>query len=80
MIEFVAMNRNVRIDLQPGLYDFHPLSATGKTFLLKMIKSVGDPRKIAVTYHDILMGIDLRKIIDSKPELLLLDRFDLYDD
>lgn len=80
MIEFIAMNRKVNIDLEPGLYNFHPDSATGKTLLLKMVKSIGERDKIAVTYHDILMGIDIDKVIALKPKLLILDRFDLYDE
>lgn len=79
MIEFVAYNRKVIIDLNPGLYNFHPESATGKTLLLKMVKSIGDENKVAVTYHDILMGFVLDKVIASQPELIILDRFDLYD-
>lgn len=80
MIEFIAMNRKVKIDLEPGLYSFHPDSATGKTLLLKMVKSIGEKDKLAITYHDILMGIDLDKVISAKPNLLILDRFDLYDE
>lgn len=79
MIAFVAMNRKVSIDLEPGLYDIYSASATGKTLLLKMIKSIGDEKKLAVTYHDILMGLDLERVIEKQPELLMLDRFDLYD-
>lgn len=79
MIEFVAMNRKVNIDLEPGLYNFHPDSATGKTLLVKMVKSIGEKNKIAITYHDMLMGLDIEKIIAGKPQLLILDRFDLYD-
>ena len=66
MIEFVAMNRKVNIDLEPGLYNFHPDSATGKTLLVKMVKSIGEKDKIAITYHDMLMGPDLEKIIAVK--------------
>ena len=66
MIEFVAMNRKVNIDLEPGLYNFHPDSATGKTLLVKMVKSIGEKHKIAITYHDMLMGLDLEKIIAVK--------------
>ena len=66
MIEFVAMNRKVNIDLEPGLYNFHPDSATGKTLLVKMVKSIGEKDKIAITYHDMLMGLDLEKIIAVK--------------
>lgn len=79
MITFVAMNRKVSVDLEPGLYDIYSASATGKTLLLKMIKSIGDEKKLAVTYHDILMGLDLERVIEKQPELLMLDRFDLYD-
>lgn len=78
-IEFVANNRKVKIDLNPGLYVFDSNAATGKTLLSKMIKSVGDEKKLAVTYHDILMGLDLERVIEKQPELLVLDRFDLYD-
>ena len=66
MIEFVAMNRKVNIDLEPGLYNFHPDSATGKTLLVKMVKSIGEKDKIAITYHDMLMGLDLEKITAGK--------------
>lgn len=79
MIEFIAMNRKVNIDLEPGLYSFHPDSATGKTLLVKMVKSIGEKDKIAITYHDIIMGLDIGKVISNKPKLLILDRFDLYD-
>lgn len=79
MIKFTAMNRKVSINLEPGLYDFASASATGKTFLVKMIKSINDSKKIAITYSDILLGISLEKIMERSPELLVLDRFDMYD-
>lgn len=79
-MEFVAMNRKVKIDLEPGVYDFEASSARGKTLLVKMIKSLGDSKKIALTYNDILYGIDLNKIIESKPDILIFDRFDMYDE
>lgn len=79
-MEFVAMNRRVSIDLKPGLYDFESSSAKGKTLLVKMIKSLGDKTKIALTYNDILLGMDIDGIIASKPEILVFDRFDMYDE
>lgn len=79
-MEFVAMNRKVKIDLKSGVYDFETSSARGKTLLVKMIKTLGDSRKIALTYNDILLGIDLNKMIDRKPELIIFDRFDMYDE
>lgn len=79
-MEFVAMNRKVSIDLTPGVYDFEASSATGKTLLVKMIKSLGDKTKVALTYNDILLGIDLEGIITSQPEILVFDRFDMYDE
>ena len=79
-MEFVAMNRKVKIDLKSGVYDFETSSARGKTLLVKMIKTLGDSRKIALTYNDILLGIDLNKMIDRKTELIIFDRFDMYDE
>ena len=79
-MEFVAMNRKVSTDLTPGVYDFESSSATGKTLLVKMIKSLGDKTKVALTYNDILLGIDLEGIIASQPEILVFDRFDMYDE
>ena len=80
MIDFIAMIRKVSINLEPGLYSFHPDSATGKTLLVKMVKSIGEKDMVAITYHDIIMGIDLNKSISGNPKLLILDRFDLYDE
>lgn len=74
------MNRSAFINLQSGVYAFDSSSAIGKTLLLKMIKSLGETDKIAITYHDMLLGIDLNRITERKPKLLLLDRFDLYDE
>lgn len=79
-MEFIAMNRKVLIDLTPGVYDFESSSAKGKTLLVKMIKSLGDKNKVALTFHDILLGIDLDRVIDSKPEIIVFDRFDMYDE
>ena len=80
MIKFIAMNRNVIIDLEPGLYCFSSEPATGKTLLTKMIKSIAEEDKIAITYNDLRLGVDLEKLIASKPQLLVLDRFDMYDE
>jgi hypothetical protein len=79
-MEFVAMNRKVDIRLTSGVYDFESSSARGKTLLVKMIKSLGDKDMVALTYNDILLGIDIDGIISRKPRLLVLDRFDMYDD
>jgi spore coat polysaccharide biosynthesis predicted glycosyltransferase SpsG len=45
-----------------------------------MIKSLGDKDMVALTYNDILLGIDIDGIISRKPRLLVFDRFDMYDD
>lgn len=79
-MEFIAMNRKVLIDLTPGVYDFESSSAKGKTLLVKMIKSLGDKAKIALTYNDILLGVNLDGIIASQPEIIVFDRFDMYDE
>jgi hypothetical protein len=79
-MEFVALNRKVNIRLTSGVYDFESSSARGKTLLVKMIKSLGDKDMVALTYNDILLGIDIEGIISRKPRLLVLDRFNMYDD
>jgi hypothetical protein len=79
-MEFVAMNRKVNIRLTSGVYDFESSSARGKTLLVKMIKSLGDKDMVALTYNDILLGIDIEGIISRKPRLIVFDRFDMYDD
>jgi hypothetical protein len=79
-MEFIAMNRKVNIRLASGIYDFESSSARGKTLLVKMIKSLGDKDMVALTYNDILLGIDIDGIISRKPRLLVFDRFDMYDD
>lgn len=53
---------------------------TGKTFLTKMIKSIAGEDKIAITYNDLRLGVDLGKLITSKSQLLVLDSFDMYDE
>lgn len=79
-MEFVAMNRFVKIDLEPGIYVFDSDSATGKTLLVKMIKSLSDPRLVGISYGDMVLGIQIEEIIKRKPQLLILDRFDMYDE
>lgn len=80
MIDFSAMNHEVHIDLEPGLYSFHP-DTIGKTLLAKMVKSIGEKDKVAITYYDVnVLHINLDMIISRNPKLLILDRFDLYDE
>lgn len=55
-------------------------SATGKTFLVKMIKSLSDPKLVGISYSDIVLGIQIEEIIKRKPQLLIFDRFDMYDE
>lgn len=74
---------NIRIDLENGIYCFHPLSSTGKTYLysqLKTLKQLGEPVE-AITLSSLNDGA-FNYLINSgnihKLKVLLLDRYDRY--
>ena len=70
------------IELEPGVYVFRPISASGKTFMHHTLKDVA--RKydtVAYTYDDYLDGISLEHKINrciGIPEVIMLDRYDMY--
>ena len=82
MIDFIAMNRKVSINLEPGLYSFHPDSATGKTLLVKMVKSIGEkdiPITAVFAISDVMAIGAIRAIRDkglSVPDDISITGFD----
>ena len=66
----------IEIDLDNGLYIFHPWDADGKTYLCNELKRL---QVIGYTYHDYKVERNLWEMIDTvKPEVIMLDRADLY--
>lgn len=71
----------VNIELENGLYVFDDESATGKTRLCKLFKELQrlDEPVIGYTFNDDKLGIDLVSQINvKKPQVLVLDRYDMY--
>lgn len=72
----------LNIELEPGVYVFRPISASGKTFIHHTLKDVA--RKydtVAYTYDDYLDGISLEHRISrcsGIPKVIMLDRYDMY--
>lgn len=70
------------IELEPGVYVFRPISASGKTFIHHTLKDVA--RKydtVAYTYDDYLDDISLEHKINrcnGIPKVIMLDRYDMY--
>ena len=66
----------IRVDKEPGLYGFEPMSATGKTYLCKICKRLnGYGKKVAG--YDLY---DYRKEVKlpTGMDLIVVDRYDLY--
>lgn len=66
----------IKVNLEPGVYSFEPLSATGKTYLCETCKELrGYGANIAgYNYYDYKLGLPLPKGMD----LLIVDRYELY--
>lgn len=71
----------ILVDLEPNVYMFQRLSATGKSRLCKCLKklcSYGEPVN-AYTYEDKLLGIPIESVlVPNKYKVILLDRYDMY--
>ena len=72
----------LNIELEPGVYVFRPISASGKTLIHHTLKDVA--RKydtVAYTYDDYLDGISIENKIsrcNGIPKIIMLDRYDMY--
>ena len=74
---------DIVLDMGNGIYQFNQWSGTGKTYLFKRLRALqklGYPI-VAYTYSDYTDGASLKELIDEKrPEVIMLDRQDLYYD
>ena len=73
---------DIIINLRNGVYYFEEVSSTGKSRLAKLLKVYS--RKglpvISYSYDDKVLGIPFSILVKpGKQELLLLDRYDLYN-
>jgi hypothetical protein len=85
---YISTNYNtplVKINLEPGIYEFDGKSATGKTYLAKRLHELrGFTEPVdSFTYNDSLK-FDLEKYLDGDDftidqlKVVLLDRYDRY--
>ncbi len=75
-------NVNIRIELENGLYIFNNQASIGKTRLCKTLKELRRLNEpvIGYTYGDDKLGIILTELIlDVKPIVIMLDRYDMYN-
>lgn len=79
-LDTVVNGLKINISLNPGVYLFNDWSGAGKTYLCDLIHRYPDRfynRCEVITYgHKNAMSSEL--IIENNPEILILDRYDLY--
>ena len=73
-------DREIDIELNPGIYVFDNESATGKTFLYKMLTGLhSHPEVLCVTYDTVDLITDFEGLLNKRQvKLVLLDRYDMY--
>lgn len=74
--------REIIVNLKPGVYYFDSESATGKTFICKMLARLRMKDVIVITYDNeelIKNEAELDMLINEKnAKLVILDRYDMY--
>ena len=77
----MANDYEIQIELEAGAYHFLPYSATGKTYLARMLYGLNERDILVITYDTIkTVGESwaIEKIQKGSYSLIFLDRFDLY--
>lgn len=81
----IAFGHSPRVQIyrDPGLYFFTGYSATGKTYLAKLVSqaSEGGYPFVRYSFDDYRRGLDLTTACERcKAELVIIDRYDMYCD
>lgn len=82
MLKLMSYGVDINIELDKGIYLFSSYSATGKSYLLFLLKAIKSNQRL-LTYDsdDYDNGIDLGKLLESTDyDLVIIDRYDLYLD
>lgn len=80
MFEILNRYPNIRVNLEPGLYRFNPVSGSGKTWLTSVLQSFNMYGEAVNGYTllDFHRGVDLKSILnDSAVKLVVIDRYDM---
>jgi hypothetical protein len=74
--------KKLSIDLEPGLYAFDDISASGKTYLMGLLNALNELEQISVcniTYKkDICIENVINEINKKTYDVIFFDRMDLY--
>lgn len=72
----------VTLDIQPGAYVLGETSGEGKSYLAEILdgaRRAGFTKVISITKSDIDLGFKIQSLIDTEFDVLMLDRYDLYE-
>lgn len=81
MFQLTFLGMDIEIDLEPGIYLFPNISASGKTYLHDLLRQAGIAGfpVATYTYNDKLEGRPVDKIfVPDKYKVLFIDRYDMY--
>lgn len=74
--------RRIKIDLEPGLYAFEDISATGKTYLMSLFNVLNERELLSscnITYkRNISSESIICEITKQTYDIIFFDRLDLY--
>jgi hypothetical protein len=74
--------RRIKIDLEPGLYAFEDISATGKTYLMSLFNVLNEKELLSacnITYkRNISYESIICEITKQTYDIIFFDRLDLY--
>lgn len=77
MLQYSDASMSVTIDLDPGIYAFERESATGKTRLYKYLEQLSASGESVAVYNYTSYRTGA-KIVPSEPDLLMVDRLDMF--
>lgn len=72
----------VTLDIQPGAYVLGETSGEGKSYLTEILdkaRRAGFNKIISITKSDIDLGFKVQSLIGTEFDVLMLDRYDLYE-
>jgi uridine kinase len=80
MLDIQCDRKHIKIDLPNGIYSMGTMSASGKTYLTKLLSQVTSQKDIiCISYNNYLYIDSLTKLADKlNAKVIILDRYDMY--
>lgn len=81
MITITNTFKKIIINLENGIYTFSNDSATGKTYLFKLLKErTSNTKLLCITLNDVIYEVNVKALIEkNRPTLIFFDRYDRYE-